>query len=258
MTRNETPSGLALMAPFTPKHQGKALAAVIVVASLAGFAPAASAQATSLFFSEYVEGTSNNKALEIYNGTGASVDLAAEGYEIRIFFNGNTSAGTTIPLAGTIADGDVYVVADDGAVGAILAAADQTSTSNFFNGNDAVALVKGTDNVDVIGQIGFDPGSEWGSGDVSTWNRTLRRQPALCAGDTNGDDAFGPSMEWGGFATDTFDGLGVHRPTCDVQRIQQLEAIVEAFRNHTHTYLTGKGQGHNNTPAETGPAVPSD
>jgi predicted extracellular nuclease len=247
------------MAAITPKHHGKTLAVLIVVASLAGFAPAASAQATSLFFSEYVEGSSNNKALEIYNGTGAPVDLAAEGYKIQIFFNGNTSAGTTIMLSGTIADGGVYVVADDGADGAILAAADQTSTSSFFNGNDAVALVKGTDNVDVIGQIGFAPPSdEWGSGDVSTKDNTLRRRPAFCAGDSNGGNAFGPSMEWGGFATDTFDGLGTHDATCDVQRIQRLEAIVEAFKNHTHTYLTGKGEGHNNTPAETGPAAPAE
>ena len=35
------------------------------------------AEPVELFFSEYIEGSSNNKALEIYNGTGAAVDLAA-------------------------------------------------------------------------------------------------------------------------------------------------------------------------------------
>ena len=98
--------------------------------------------ATGLFFSEYVEGSSLNKALEIYNGTGATVDLAAEGYAIDIYFNGNDSPATTIELSGTIDDGDVYVVADDGADPAVLAVADQTSTSNFFNGNDTVVLQK--------------------------------------------------------------------------------------------------------------------
>ena len=33
------------------------------------------AQATTLFFSEYAEGSGNHKYLEIYNGTGASVAL---------------------------------------------------------------------------------------------------------------------------------------------------------------------------------------
>jgi predicted extracellular nuclease len=98
--------------------------------------------AGGLFFSEYVEGSSYNKALEIYNGTGAAVDLGAEGYAIDIYFNGNDSPGTSIDLSGTVADGDVYVVADDGADPAILAVADQTSTSNFFNGDDAVVLRK--------------------------------------------------------------------------------------------------------------------
>jgi predicted extracellular nuclease len=99
--------------------------------------------AADLFLSEYVEGSSYNKALEIYNGTGAAVNLGAGGYAIDIYFNGNTSPGTTIQLSGTLADGDVYIVADDGADPAILAVADQTSTSNFFNGDDAVVLRKG-------------------------------------------------------------------------------------------------------------------
>jgi predicted extracellular nuclease len=99
--------------------------------------------AADLFLSEYVEGSSYNKALEIYNGTGAAVNLGAGGYAIDIYFNGNTSPGTTIQLSGTLADGDVYIVADDGADPAILDVADQTSTSNFFNGDDAVVLRKG-------------------------------------------------------------------------------------------------------------------
>jgi len=44
-----------------------------------------------LFFSEYIEGTSNNKALEIYNGTGTAIDLAAEGYVVQMYFNSGTT-----------------------------------------------------------------------------------------------------------------------------------------------------------------------
>jgi predicted extracellular nuclease len=98
---------------------------------------------TDLFLSEYVEGTSFNKALEIYNGTGAPVNLAQSSYKIAVYFNGNTSAGTTIALTGTIAAGDVFVLADFRADPAILAQADQTTGASLFNGDDAVALVKG-------------------------------------------------------------------------------------------------------------------
>jgi predicted extracellular nuclease len=43
-----------------------------------------------LFFSEYIEGSSNNKALEIYNNTGAAIDLAEAGYVVQLYFNGST------------------------------------------------------------------------------------------------------------------------------------------------------------------------
>ncbi len=72
---------------------------------------------------------------------------------------------------------------------------------------------RGPTSLDVIGQIGFDPGREWGSGLTSTADNTLRRKTAIEAGDTNGADAFDPAVEWDGFATDTFDGLGAHTVT---------------------------------------------
>ena len=64
--------------------------------------------------------------------------------------------------------------------------------------------------VDSIGQVGVDPGTEWGTGLTSTADNTLRRKADITAGDTNPTDAFDPALEWDGFATDTFDGLGSH------------------------------------------------
>lgn len=192
--------------------------AVVLALLLAGFPVGtrpAQAAPTDLFFSEYIEGSSFNKALEIYNGTGAAVNLAAGGYNIQMFFNGNSTAGFTINLTGVIADGDVYVVAPTNATNTtILAQADQLSGTSWFNGDDAVVLRKGTTLLDVIGQIGFDPGTEWGTGLTSTADNTLRRISTVCQGDPNGSDAFDPSIEWDGYATDTFDGLGSHTANC--------------------------------------------
>lgn len=174
----------------------------------------ARAQASDLFFSEYIEGSSNNKALEIYNGTGATIDLAADGYDVFMSFNGGTST-LEIDLTGTVDDGDVYVLAHSSAVAAITDVADQTNGAGWYNGDDAVVLRKGTDIVDVIGEVGFDPGSQWGSGLTSTADNTLRRLSNVCAGDTNPDDEFDPALEWEGFAQDTFDGLGSHTASCE-------------------------------------------
>jgi hypothetical protein len=167
--------------------------------------------ASDLFISEYVEGSSNLKAIEIYNGTGAPVNLAT--YQLQFYFNGSATSGTTITLSGTLAANDVYVVADDNAGAGVLAVADQISTLSFFNGDDAIALVKSGNNIDVIGQIGVDPGTQWGSGLTSTLDHTLRRKSYVSIGDNNGSNAFNPATEWNGFALDNIADLGAHTYT---------------------------------------------
>ena len=166
---------------------------------------------TELFFSEYIEGSSNNKALEIFNGTGSTIDLAAGNYDVQMYFNGNTSAGLTIPLTGSVADGDVYVIAQSSADAAILAQADQSNGAGWFNGDDAVVLRKDGAVVDAFGQIGVDPGSQWPGGGQDD---TLRRKASICAGDTDPSNAFDASLEWDTYAQNTFDGLGSHTSDC--------------------------------------------
>jgi predicted extracellular nuclease len=192
-----------------------AILAIALIVPLVFSLGSARAAPTELFFSEYIEGTSNNKALEIFNGTGAPIDLAANGYSIQMFFNGSGAAGLTIGLTGTVAAGDVYVVAHSAASPTILAQADQTSGAGWFNGDDAVLLLKGATVIDSIGERGFDPGTEWGTGLTSTADNTLRRKSAIEAGDPDPNDVFDPAVQWDGFATDDFTGLGAHVVSTD-------------------------------------------
>lgn len=163
-----------------------------------------------LFFSEYIEGSSNNKALEIYNPSDAAIDLAAGGYRIQMYFNGATTVGLTVNLTGTIPSNGTYVLAHASSSPIILAIANQTSTSAFYNGDDAVLLLRGTVVLDSIGQVGVDPGTEWGTGLTSTMDNTLVRKPSVSSGDTNPIDVFDPALEWTGYAVDTFTYLGSH------------------------------------------------
>jgi len=204
---------------------------------------------TELFFSEYLEGSSNNKALEIFNGTDAAVDLAASGYAVQMYFNGNSLAGLTLSLHGTVVPGDVFVLAHSGASATILARADQLSGSTFFNGDDAIALVRGGVILDVIGQIGVDPGTAWGSALASTADATLRRRGTVTTGDPDGSDPFDPALEWDSFPIDTIDGLGAHsvagvpvaEPPAVVVLVGALGALAAVRRRRRHEVSASTG-----------------
>ncbi|WP_199678827.1 ExeM/NucH family extracellular endonuclease [Salinisphaera sp. LB1] len=175
------------------------------MAALSLSIPAAHA-AGGVYFSEYVEGSGYNKALEIYNATGGPVDLSR--YAVSIYFNGSANAGATIDLNGTLPAGKTYVLASSRAEAAILAVAGQTYGGSLFNGNDAISLTHAGSTDDVIGQIGENPGSAWGSGDVTTKNHTLRRDTSVTSGRTDGSGPFDPATQWTGEPEDTVGDLG--------------------------------------------------
>jgi predicted extracellular nuclease len=178
--------------------------AISLIVSLIAFAQPCS----ELFFSEYVEGSSNNKALEIYNPTSADVNLT--GYSIKLFVNGGTTANTTLNLSGTIAAGDVYVIVNTGANNDIKAERDTTSGVTNFNGNDAIELYNGTTLIDAIGQLGFDPGATgWTVGTGTTVNNTLVRKASINEGNTSWAAGAG---EWDILAIDVTQ-LGSHTIT---------------------------------------------
>ncbi|GAB3023657.1 ExeM/NucH family extracellular endonuclease [Bowmanella dokdonensis] len=154
-----------------------------------------------LIFSEYVEGDGgNNKAIELFNATGTSLDLS--GYQVLLYSNGATSTTNSLDLQGTLASGGVYVIANSGSNAEILAVTDTTSSVTFFNGNDVLELRKNGLLVDSIGQVG--------NGSNFAANVTWVRKPGIVSGDTDSSDAFDASVEWDSLGTNVFSNLGSH------------------------------------------------
>ncbi len=174
----------------------------LVLASLS--APASA----DLIISEYIEGSSNNKAIELYNN--ADTELSLEGYTLGLYSNGSSSVGNSIDLSGTLAANTTYIISNPSADAAILDIADKTSTVTYYNGDDALVLTKDGVVVDSFGQVGVDPGSFWSDDTVQTQNKTLRRKNSITTGRTDSTATFNPSDEWEQFDIDTFDGLGSH------------------------------------------------
>jgi len=177
----------------------------IIFTGLFLFSTTASAD---LFFSEYIEGSAYNKALEIYNPFSKTVDLSD--YSIKLYSNGRSSANSKFTLSGTIEAYGVFVIANKRSNSDILSIANETSNVVNFNGNDAVTLSKKGVVIDVIGEIGSNPGAQWGRKGLSTKNCTLRRKPSVIRGVSESKYPFDPSLEWDGFESDTFSGLGDH------------------------------------------------
>jgi hypothetical protein len=177
--------------------------------------PPAGNFASELFFSEYIEGSSNNKAIEIFNGTGAAVDL--RNYSVKLCANGVTSPPTstyTAPTGTTLAHGEVWVIANASANAEILAIADITHGVANYNGDDALELINnGTAaTIDIFGCIGEDPGTEWGTEPEWTINKTMVRNCAVTGGVTVNPASGFPTLttEWTFYDIDTISYLGSH------------------------------------------------
>ncbi|TCS42024.1 ExeM/NucH family extracellular endonuclease [Reinekea marinisedimentorum] len=159
----------------------------------------ASAAQADVIFSEYIEGSSNNKALELYNSGSEAADLSE--YTIELYTNGNSDgAGSTKTLSGTLSAGAYFVIANSSADSTLAALADLTSSVTNFNGNDVLLLKQNDTVVDRIGQLG---NNEYFAQDV-----TLVRNSDITSGDSDYESAFDTSEEWTEYDQDTFDYLG--------------------------------------------------
>ena len=217
---------------------------------------------SELFISEYVEGSGNNKALEIYNPTSSAIDLGE--YIVIRYSNGSNSATPVyaIQLVGMIPANDVHVgvldkrnpaglanelpVADS-----LQAKADafyspdyNANKTWYWNGNDAIVLAKGSVNdilnsvkVDVFGKIGEGAISSDGgwtnvasAGFISngyywTEDHTLMRKSTVLSGDIDALDPFNVGLEWDSLAEDSWNNLGAH--TCDCIGVSAINETKE-------------------------------
>ncbi|EDP94916.1 endonuclease [Kordia algicida OT-1] len=177
----------------------------------------------NLYFSEYMEGSSFNKALEIANYTGATIDLndPANMYTLKISTNGNAAWNSTytFPAGAMIADGDVYVIANTGLAVCTGVVDDSDDTITGFNGNDAIGLFKNDVLIDILGTLG--------DGTTYASNTTLVRKPSISVPNTTYT-----ASEWDTFASNTCTDLGRHTQTLSVDTFEAT--AFQIYPNPTH------------------------
>ena len=206
---------------------------------------------SELFFSEYVEGSSNNKAVEIYNPTDAPIDLSS--YSIERYSNGSDAVSDEMNLSGTINAGETWIVTNSDTnstneFGYIMVElynmADQWApvypSPLYMNGNDAMTLSKNGSIIDIIGKIGEDPGDAWtddataGFTDANggawwTKNHTLVRKASVKSGITTSPILFNPAAEWDSLSINTWTNLGTHECDCSSGSPSSIEDKSTSF-----------------------------
>lgn len=215
---------------------------------------------SELFISEYVDGPFNNNAIEIYNPTVSSINLA--GYTINRYSNGASSGPESWQLGGMIASGDVIVIGNgqldsidlgaywsvpvDSVFYALLddhCNGDYDANSTFyFNGDDAITLEKGGNIVDIFGKVGEDPGAAWtddasaGYTDANggTWwtkYHTLIRKPIIQTGVTANPILFNPTLEYDSLPFGTYSEMGSHSCDCITTSIINKDVTYVMYPN---------------------------
>ena len=192
-----------------------------------------------LFISEYIEGSGNNKAIEIYNPTSNTISL--DNYRIAQSNNGGGwQYYHYFPDGAEIAAGGLWVILNSGTDPLLFDAADADEVLSYpsvvhHNGDDARGIEKTGDNgnswvlIDVIGVPDEDPGTGWDVAGVSaaTANHTLIRKITVPMGNLDWLTSAGTNTidsEWLVAEQNYFDNLGLTSP--EGSDNTELEAIM--------------------------------
>lgn len=225
----------------------------------------------NLFFSEYIEGSSNNKALEIYNPTDAEVSL--NGFTIEQSSNGDDwEYYHYFPEGATIAAGDVYVIITDQVDTELFDHANADEVLGFpspvhHNGNDARAVTfidpiyGDTTRLDVIGDPNSD--AEWDVAGVAgaTGEHTLLRKASVTTGNPTPLASFGTdeaSSEWIVLEQNDFSNLGMPTPADEpagpvmVNFVANTSTVPDTLQSYHFLQVRGAAAGPNTAGVEYG------
>ncbi len=156
----------------------------------------AAATFTELYFSEYLEGSSNNKAVEISNRTSSAIALSA--YSIKKQVNGSTTWTAVATLSGTLAANSTYVIAHSSYALTCTGTINLKTANLDFNGNDTVGLFKNNVLIDIIGTSGSSANFAI---DVTLRRNVSKPRTTYLA------------SEWTSYTVDTCSNIGTVNPT---------------------------------------------
>jgi len=231
------------------KDNGDGTFNVYVFSTNNGFGAYKVTPPNELFISEYIEGSSNNKALEIYNPADAAVSL--DNYQIAQSANGQGWEFYHIfPEGATLAAQDVWVILNAETAPTFFAPGRADEVLPFpsvvhHNGNDARAIIKVAFDDTLFLDVFGDPNSS-ANFDVAgvagaAQNHTIVRKDAVTTGNadwaasagTNADDS-----EWIVYDQNTFTYLGIHPGVApEIARVQVIHNSADLAADTVDVWL---------------------